>query len=432
MSLCDCKCDEKGLTLDDCEKGINIDKIKKSGDVVSNSEQCDILPNTEKGLFHIYCLNKKLINTTCEILNRLKCIQKKVKSICRTQLCMRERMDEINTLTLKRNKAQVKRLRGIDLTNTNDLEAVYALAKKIYDEEEARLNRNKKRLEEIKANPTTEVKDDIYLSGNYYEGGRGSYDYYKGFSIATSKPNVEYVRGGLGFGDNPQKTAYDAELSSGFSVMLHNVATTTKGKQVNCKVIIKKAFTRRDSETFYATGKSDRHVKVYNSSGGIAFGLYKVYRINGTFEFTDESGKPLNLMLVGVVNDIDYQQGFSLKFNNSQLIYKIPPGAGVTERANQFFNSTELVGAQNEESIPFGSMLFAGVGSSIDFSVISRFEETAEHFDDGDLEVADWVMEFFGNTFRGELLDLSIPEKPLKPLKKCGTLDCDFDCFKEN
>ena len=157
MSLCDCQCDEKGLTLDDCEKGLNIDKIKKSGDVVSNSEQCDILPNTEKGLFHIYCLNKKLINTACEILNILKCIQKRVKSICRTQLCMRERMDEINTLTLKRNKAQVKRLRGIDLTNTNDLEAVYALAKKIYDEEEARLNRNKKRLEEIKANPTKTI-----------------------------------------------------------------------------------------------------------------------------------------------------------------------------------------------------------------------------------------------------------------------------------
>lgn len=430
MSLCDCKCDEKGLTLDDCEKGINIDKIKKSGDVVSNSEQCDILPNTEKGLFHIYCLNKKLINTTCEILNRLKCIQKKVKSICRTQLCMRERMDEINTLTLKRNKAQVKRLRGIDLTNTNDLEAVYALAKKIYDEEEARLNRNKKRLEEIKANPTTEVKDDIYLSGNYYEGGRGSYDYYKGFSIATSKPNVEYVRGGLGFGDNPQKTAYDAELSSGFSVMLHNVATTTKGKKVNCKVVINKAFTRSDADSYYATGKSDRYVTVYNSSGGIAFLLYKVYRINGTFEFTDEDGHPLNLMLVGVVNDIDYQQGFSLKFNNSQLTYKIPPGAGVTLRENQFFNSTELVGAQNEESIPFGSMLFAGVGSSIDFSVISRFEETAETSDE--VDPGNWVMEFFGNTFRGELLDLSIPEKPIKPLKKCGTLDCDFDCFKEN
>lgn len=430
MSLCDCKCDEKGLTLDDCEKWINIDKIKKSGDVVSNSEQCDILPNTEKGLFHIYCLNKKLINTTCEILNRLKCIQKKVKSICRTQLCMRERMDEINTLTLKRNKAQVKRLRGIDLTNTNDLEAVYAIAKKIYDEEETRLNKNKKRLEEIKANSTTEVKDDIYLSGNYYPGGAGSYDYYKGFSIATSKPNVEYVRGGLGFGDNPQKTAYDAELSSGFSVLLHNVATTTKGKKVNCKVTIKKAFTRSDADSYYATGKSDRYVTVYNSSGGIAFLLYKVYRINGTFEFTDESGKPLNLMLVGVVNDIDYQQGFSLKFNNSLLTYKIPPGAGVTERTNQFFNSTELVGAQNEESIPFGSMLFAGVGSSIDFSVISRFEETAEHSDE--VDPGNWVMEFFGNTFRGELLDLSIPEKPIKPLKKCGALDCDFDCFKEN
>ena len=135
-------------------------------------------------------------------------------------------------------------------------------------------------------------------------------------------------------------------------------------------------------------------------------------------------------MLVGVVNDIDYQQGFSLKFNNSQLTYKIPPGAGVTKRANEFFNAVDLTGAQNEESIPFGSMLFAGVGSKIDFSVISRFEETAEQFDG--VDPGNWVMEFFGNTFRGELLDLSIPEKPLKPLKKCGTLDCDFDCFKEN
>lgn len=432
MSLCDCKCDEKGLTLDDCEKGINIDRIKNSGDVVSNSEHCDLLPNTEKGLFHVYCLNKKLINTTCEILNRLMCIQKKVKSLYRTHKCMRERIDEINDITSKRNKTQAKTLRGMDLTNTNDLEAVYNIAKKIYEEEEARLSKNKKRLEEIKANPTTEVKDDIYLSGNYYEGGKGSYDYYKGFSIATSKPNVEYVRGGLGFGDNTETVLYDKELNSPYTVTLTNIATTTKGRQVNCKVTIKKAFTRRDADTFYATGKSDRYVKVYNSTGGIAFDLYKVYRLNGTFEFTDASGKPLNLMLVGVVNDIDYQQGFSLKFNNSQLTYKIPLGAGVTKRANEFFNAVDLTGAQNEESIPFGSMLFAGIGSKIDFSVISRYEETSEHFDDDDVEVQDWVMEFFGNTFRGELLDLSIPEKPIRPIKKCETLDYNFDCFEEN
>lgn len=432
MSLYNCKCDEKGLTLDDCEKGINIDRIKMSGDVVSNSEQCDILPNTEKGLFHIYCLNKKLINTTCEILNRLRCIQKKVKSICRTQMCMRERMDEINTLTLKRNKAQVKRLRGIDLTNTNDLEAVYSLAKKIYDEEEVRFSKNKKRLEVIKSDKTTEVKDDIYLSGSYYEGGRGSYDYYKDFSITTSKPNVEYVHGGIGFGDNPDVFINDSKLNSSYTVTLKNVATTIRGKKVNCKVTIKKAFTRRDADTFYPSGKSDRYVSVYNSSGGIAFSFRKVYRIDGTFKFTDDLDNPLNLMIVGVMTDVDYQQGFSLKFNNSQLIYKIPSGAGIVKRENQFFNAINLTGAQNENSIPFGSMLFAGIGSSIDFSIISRFEETAEHFDDNDSDFGAWVMEFFGNTFRGELLDLSIPEKPLKPLKKCGTLDCDFDCFKEN
>lgn len=428
---CNCKCDDKLLDLNWCESDRSLENIKRSGDIVRDSEQCYITSNTEKGISHIYCHSRKLIATLCQTMDRITRIQKKVKKLCEAQHCMDNTVDVINDITSKRNREKVKRLRGITFKENESIEVIYKKAKEIYDEEIRILNKNTARLDQIKKDSTTETKDGIYLSGTYNESGRGSYDYYSGFSIATAKEDVDYVVGGIGFGDNPPIKFVGEGLKPGVKVKLNHVAKTTTGKNVNVEVKIKNFHIRSDAHTFYDHDyESAKYITVYSSTGGIAFDIFHLYRVEGSFTFTDDEGRPLNLMIVCVVNDIDYQQGFWAKLNNSQTIFKIPNGADIGQYGSGYFNNISGSGVSNESSIPAGSMLFAGIGTVFDFEILGGHPDTGKQYGEPP-EGADYVMEFFGNTFKGEVLDLHIPERPLPPIKKCDLIDCDISCFVE-
>ena len=84
----------------------------------------------------------------------------------------------------------------------------------------------------------------------------------------------------------------------------------------------------------------------------------------------------------------------------------------------------------DESSIPGGSMLFAGVGSSVEFSINAGHEGEYQYGDS--TESQNWFMGFFGNTFNGEVVDLHNPQKAIPLIKECDLMSCDFDCFKEN
>ena len=259
----------------------------------------------------------------------------------------------------------------------------------------------------------------------------GSYDYYSGFSIATSKDDVDYVVGGIGFGDNPTTKFVGSDLKPGVKVKLNHIAKTTTGKNVNVEVKIKNFHIRSDAHTFYDHDyESAKYITLYSSTGGIAFNIFHLYRVEGSFTFTDDEGRPLNLMVVCVVNDIDYQQGFSVKFNNSQTIFKIPNGSDIGQYGSGYFNNISGNSTSNESSIPVGSMLFAGIGTVLDFEILGGHPDAGKQYGETP-DGSEYVMEFFGNTFKGEILDLHIPERPLPPIKKCDLLDCNIDCFKE-
>lgn len=424
---CNCKCDDKLLDLNWCESDRSVENIKRSGDIVRDSEQCYITSNTEKGISHIYCHSRRLIATLCQTMDRITRIQKKVKKLCEAQHCMDNTVDVINGITSNRNREKVKRLKGITFKEDESVEVIYKKAKDIYDEEIKIFNKNTARLEQIKKDPTLEQSDGLYLSGSYKESARGSYDYYSNFSLATTKDGVEYVRGSIDMNNNPTVTFHNSDIHDNMVVNLTDVGTTSSGKKIDLKLTIKKAYSRPDGDSYYTTGLSDRYLAITHG-GGIGFNPYKIYRVDGTFDFTDSQGNPLNLMLVGVVIDIDYHQGFSLRFNNSNLVTKVPSNSDVG-RYGEYFNNISGNGMSDEESIPGGSMLFAGVGSSVEFSINAGHEGEYQYGDSD--ESQSWFMGFFGNTFKGEVLDLHIPERPLPPIKKCDLLDCNIDCFKE-
>lgn len=429
MDVCDCHCNDKIITDKWCSKHESQEEIKRAGDVVKDSEQCDIVPNTQKGVFRLWCRLRKIIKTICDVLQRMVCLQKKIKSLCVTLHCMKSNILEANGIITNKNKQLIKRYKRKDPNTPNDKVGIYNEAKTVYEEQLIRLAKAKKRLEEIKNDPTLEQSDGLYLSGNYNESAIGSYDYYSNFSLATTKENVEYVRGSIDMNDNATVTFHNNDIHDNMVVNLTNVGTTSSGKQIDLKLTIKKVYSRPNANTYYTTGLSDRYLAITHG-GGIGFNPYKIYRVDGVFDFTDSQGNPLNLMLVGVVIDIDYHQGFSLRFNNSNLATKVPNNSDVG-KYGEYFNNISGNGMSDEESIPGGSMLFAGVGSSVDFSIIAGHEGEYQ-YGDSPVDPSNWFMGFFGNTFKGEVVDLHEPPKPIPPIKECDLMSCDFDCLGDN
>lgn len=429
MDVCDCRCDDKIITDKLCSKHESQEEIKRAGDIIKDSEQCDVVPNTQKGVFRLWCRLRKIINTICDVLQRMVCLQKKIKSLCVTLHCMKSNILEANGIITNRNKQLIKRYKRKEPNTPNDKVGIYNEAKTVYEEQLIRLAKAKKRLEEIKNDPTLEQSDGLYLSGNYNESAIGSYDYYSNFSLATTKENVEYIRGSIDMNNNPNVTFHNSDIHDNIVVNLTGVGTTSSGKQIDLRLIIKKVYSRPDGNSYYTTGLSDRYLSITHGDSGIGLNPYKIYRVDGKFEFIDNQGNPLNLMLVGVVIDIDYHQGFSLKFNNSNLITKVPNNSDVG-KYEEYFNNISGNGMSDESSIPGGSMLFAGIGSSVDFSIIAGHDGEYQYGDS--VDPSNWFMGFFGNAFKGEVVDLHEPSKPIPPIKECDLMSCDFECLGDN
>lgn len=430
MSYCECNCKDKTISLKDCENADIVNDIKRAGDVVKNSEQCDIVPNTHKGVFRLWCGLNRIIKSICDVMQRMNCLQKKTKALCVTLHCMKVNIIEANSITVKHNKDMIKKYKQKEPNTPNDKKGIYNEAKAIYGEQLVRLEKAKKRLDEIKNDPNKQEVDGIYISGDYDPSRIGSYDYYSKFSLSTSKTGVEYVRGSIDMNNNSNVVLHNQDIHDNKVIKLTNVGITSSGKQIDLDLTIKKVFSRPDGDTFYNGGLSDRYLAITNAGGsGIGFNPYKIYKVDGRFDFKDKEGNPLNLMLVGVIIDMDYHQGFSMEFNHSKLITLIPNSSDIG-KYGEYFNNLSGGGAQDEDSIPLGSMLFAGVGSSVDFNIIAGHEGEYQYGDSS--EAQNWFMGFFGNTFKGEIVDLHEPPKPIPPIEECNLMSCDFDCLGDN
>ena len=120
-------------------------------------------------------------------------------------------------------------------------------------------------------------------------------------------------------------------------------------------------------------------------------------------------------------------------YNNSRTIYYNPDGSGII-RKGKYAVAEESYNAKNESSIPKGSLVFAGVGSSIDWDIIANHPGVT-YIDEDNGGDASWIMSFFGNYFKGEVVDLHEPQKPVKPeppKELCSLTDCNFDCLGDN
>ena len=425
MDVCDCRCDDKVITGKYCDKNESQEDIKRAGDIIKDSEQCDVVPNTQKGVFRLWCRLRKIIKTICDVLQRMVCLQKKIKSLCVTLHCMKANILEANSITVKRNKDMIKKYKQKEPNTPNDKKGIYNEAKAIYEEQLVRLAKAKKRLEEMKKDPTVEEVDGIFVSGDFDSSRTGSFSYFSKLSLATSKEGVDYASGGITFGNNTQVDYYSTDLYPGISTTLTRVGRTSSGKTINLRVTINSYELSSHAQT-----ESSNWITVRNGDGAIRIHVGNYYKVTGTFEFLDESDQPINLMVVNAVNDIDYRQGFWASFNNSKTLVKNPPGSRLVMNGG-YISAEDSFGAKNESSIPLGSLVYAGVGTKIDWEIIANHPGVNYIDTDGGGDNS-WWMDFFGNDFEGETVDLHEPPKPIPPIEECDLMSCDFDCLGDN
>lgn len=425
MDVCDCRCDDKVITGKWCDKNESQEDIKRAGDIIKDSEQCDIVPNTQKGVFRLWCRLRKIIKTICDVLQRMVCLQKKIKSLCVTLHCMKANILEANSITVKRNKDMIKKYKQKEPNTPNDKKGIYNEAKAIYEEQLVRLAKAKKRLEEMKKDPTVEEVDGIFVSGDFDSSRTGSFSYFSKLSLATSKEGVDYASGGITFGNNTQVDYYSTDLYPGISTTLTRVGRTSSGKIINLRVTINSYELSSHAQT-----ESSNWITVRNGNGAIRIHVGNYYKVTGTFEFLDETNQLINLMVVNNVNDIDYRQGFWASFNNSKTIVKNPPGSRLVMNG-RYISAEDSFDAKSESSIPLGSLVYAGVGTKIDWEIIAN-HPGVDYIDTDGGGDSSWWMDFFGNNFEGEIVDLHEPPKPIPPIEECDLMSCDFDCLGDN
>ena len=433
MSSCDCNCKDRKLNGAWCDKNESQDDIKRAGDVVKYSEQCDIIPNTEKGIFLLWCRLREIILTICDVFKRMKRLQEKMKYICEVHHCINSKLGEMTAKpAIAKENIEIIRRYGNKEPNSNDAQAVYEEALSYYRAQEARYESAKRRIAEMRNDSTKYEVDDIIMTGRHNPSRAGSFDYYSGLSLATTKPGVEYPVGGISFGSNRAVDFVGGDLHPGAYTLLRNVGVTSSGKAINMKVTFNSMELSSHASTRGAYGEKE-WLTVRSENGAVSISIGNFYRVSGTFDFLDDSGAPLNLLTVNVVNDIDYKQGFFVYYNNSRTIYYNPTDSGII-RKGKYVGAKDSYDAKKESSIPKGSLVFAGIGSSLEWDIIAN-DPGVTYIDGDNNSDSSWIMSFFGNYFKGEVVDLHEPQKPVKPeppKELCSLTDCNFDCLGDN
>lgn len=95
-----CKCKIRFYKAHECDKMKHelADAVKLAGDVIASSDDCKVKENTAHGIFRIWCVLRNTIEIICDIIKRLRCVQKKSQKVCEAQHCLANRIEEVNKM----------------------------------------------------------------------------------------------------------------------------------------------------------------------------------------------------------------------------------------------------------------------------------------------------------------------------------------------
>lgn len=286
-----------------------------------------------------------------------------------------------------------------DGTSTTDYQAGQAQAEKIAKANEQAVSDYLAKKAEVDAyNAQVKAREDALKNNNLasdeanYLYVTGEFDtnvtglaYYQNIKVVTLDPNAKAAQT-LGWQDNTtisnangvtvtsHNTANDpaiygttsdflykiTEATVGDTFTLNNIGTATDGTNINAVVTITKASALTDKEeSWFVIGKT--------ADNGIAVDYWNYDNLGLSFQFVDDNGKAVKLVVASVVGDVDNDQTSKIEFEGNTLNYVNPDGSGLIANADKSLTGLGFA-VDGYQQAPQGTYLMVGSSTTVNYT----------------------------------------------------------------
>lgn len=224
----------------------------------------------------------------------------------------------------------------------------------------------------------------LYVTGEFDTNATGL-AYYQNIKVVTLDPNAKTAQS-LGWQDNTtisnangvtvtsHDTANDpaiygttsdflykvTEATVGDTFTLNNIGKATDGTNINAIVMITKASALTDKEdSWFVIGKT--------ADNGIAVDYWNYDNLGLSFQFVDDSGNAVKLVVASVVGDVDNDQTSKIEFEGNTLNYVNPDGSGLIANADNSLTGLGFA-VDGYQQAPQGTYLMVGSSTTVNYT----------------------------------------------------------------
>lgn len=250
----------------------------------------------------------------------------------------------------------------------------------------------------------------LYVTGEFDTNATGL-AYYQNIKVVTLDPNAKTAQS-LGWQDNTtisnangvtvtsHDTANDpaiygttsdflykvTEATVGDTFTLNNIGKATDGTNINAIVTITKASALTDKEdSWFVIGKT--------ADNGIAVDYWNYDNLGLSFQFVDDSGNAVKLVVASVVGDVDNDQTSKIEFDGNTLNYVNPDGSGLIANADKSLTGLGFA-VDGYQQAPQGTYLMVGSSTTVNYTHTSD-----DNVVDGNGNIVNYIeFDLFGTT----------------------------------
>lgn len=250
----------------------------------------------------------------------------------------------------------------------------------------------------------------FYVTGEFDTNATGL-AYYQNIKVVTLDPNAKTAQS-LGWQDNTtisnangvtvtsHDTANDpaihgttsdflykvTEATVGDTFKLNNIGKATDGTNINALVTITKASALTDKEdSWFVIGKT--------ADNGIAVDYWNYDNLGLSFQFVDDSGNAVKLVVASVVGDVDNDQTSKIEFDGNTLNYVNPDGSGLIANADNSLTGLGFA-IDGYQNAPQGTYLMVGSSATVNYTHTSD-----DNVVDGNGNIVNYIeFDLFGTT----------------------------------
>lgn len=300
-----------------------------------------------------------------------------------------------------------------DYNSRQDVQSYNYLLRKYYNDL-AVAQRNAERVDSLRRNPNYFEYGSISGVEEYSTYSSG-YNYFNPVKIFTNDQEAELLARPITYSGNREYN-YSGKngaprMYRGLTFELTDVSYTLSGKTLNLLIRINDYDMVR-----FAGANPGVWVAPYDGTG-IGLWFYDVYSVDFSFTFVEKyTNRPVKILASTAVADIDFNQSVRAGFGDSNSVLLRPPGSGLTFMGSGRIGDTNGAKYEGTSSIPRGSFMLAGIGSTINFNALGNRPGYDIIYNPGKEKIGDsFELGFFGNASRGEVFSYADPIKPKEP-----------------